>query len=328
MKKSFHTAKKAGILTAAAVLGTAALAGCSNKTETAGTTTESAAETAAEEKTADAQLVIAGGDSAGLIAAVQAAAEGMDPSKILILAPGEELAADMTEMAPYINAANTDEQFEANLTDDFETYLSDILTAGNHTNNEDMAAYVSENGEEAKDWLASTLGIEYGDLTQEAGSSVARSFPAKEGNLNELAQKALLEKVEELKIPVEYKADLKSVAYNEEGALDRITVTVDGKDQEIDCLALVATDVSLIPVFEESQVYEAGGKAAALVVSDNAEQLNKDSGELIDGLYAAGPIVAAAVDGESVLSGNELTEAVAYGMTAGTEAAVYVSDNQ
>ena len=252
----------------------------------------------------------------------------MDPSKILILAPGEELAADMTEMAPYVNAADTDEQFQANLTDDFEIYLSDIMTAGNNTNNSDMAAYVSENSEEAKDWLADTLGMEYGDLTQEAGSSVARSFPAKEGNLNELAQEALLKKVEELKIPVEYKAELKSVAYNEEGALDRITVTVDGKDQEIDCLALVATDVSLIPVFEESQVYEADGKAAALVVSNNAEQLNKDSGELINGLYAAGPILSAAVDGEGVLSGNELTEAVMFGSTAGTEAAVYVSDNQ
>ena len=323
MKKSFHTVKKAGILTAAAVLGTAALAGCGSKADTteSAAASEEATEATGEAEASDAQLVIAGGDSAGLIAAVQAAAEGMDPSKILILAPGEELAADMTEMAPYVNAADTDEQFQANLTDDF-------MTAGNNTNNSDMAAYVSENSEEAKDWLADTLGMEYGDLAQEAGSSVARSFPAKEGNLNELAQEALLKKVEELKIPVEYKAELKSVAYDEEGALDRITVTVDGKDQEIDCLALVATDVSLIPVFEESQVYEADGKAAALVVSNNAEQLNKDSGELINGLYAAGPILSAAVDGEGVLSGNELTEAVVFGSTAGTEAAVYVSDNQ
>ena len=309
MKKSFHTVKKAGILTAAAVLGTAALAGCGSKADTteSAAASEEATEAVGEAEASDAQLVIAGGDSAGLIAAVQAAAEGMDPSKILILAPGEELAADMAEMAPYVNAANTDEQFQANLTDDFEIYLSDIMTAGNNTNNSDMAADVSENSEEAKDWLADTLGMEYGDLTQEAGSTVAR---------------------EELKIPVEYKTELKSVAYDEEGALDRITVTVDGKDQEIDCLALVATDVSLIPVFEESQVYEADGKAAALVVSNNAEQLNKDSGELINGLYAAGPILSAAVDGEGVLSGNELTEAVVFGSTAGTEAAVYVSDNQ
>lgn len=330
MKKSFYTVKKAGILTAAAVLGAAALAGCGSKADTAESTaaSEAATEAVGEAEAADTQLVIAGGDSAGLIAAVQAAAEGMDPSKILILAPGEALAADMTEMAPYVNAANTSEQFKANLEDDFEVYLSDILAAGNHTNNEDMAAYVSESSEAAKIWLTDTLGIEYGDLTQETGSSVARSFPAKEGELNRLAQEALLKKVEELKIPIEYKTELKSVAYSEEGVLDRITVTVDGKDEEIDCLALVATDVSLVPVFEESQVFETDGKTAALVVSNNAEQLNKDSGEAIGGLYAAGPIVAAAVDGEGVLSGNELTEAVVFGMTAGTEAAGYISDNQ
>ena len=180
MKKSFHTVKKAGILTAAAVLGTAALAGCGSKadiTESAAAS-EEATEAVGEAEASDAQLVIAGGDSAGLIAAVQAAAEGMDPSKILILAPGEELAADMAEMAPYVNAANTDEQFQANLTDDFEIYLSDIMTAGNNTNNSDMAADVSENSEEAKDWLADTLGMEYGDLTQEAGSTVARRSAA------------------------------------------------------------------------------------------------------------------------------------------------------
>ena len=153
MKKSFHTVKKAGILTAAAVLGTTALAGCGSKADTteSAAASEAATEAAGEAEASDAQLVIAGGDSAGLIAAVQAAAEGMDPSKILILAPGEELAADMTEMAPYVNAADTDEQFQANLTDDFEIYLSDIMTAGNNTNNSDMAAYVSENSEEAKD---------------------------------------------------------------------------------------------------------------------------------------------------------------------------------
>ena len=44
--------------------------------------------------------------------------------------------------------------------------------------------------------------------------------------------------------------------------------------------------------------------------------------------FGTGPILSAAVDGEGVLSGNELTEAVVFGSTAGTEAAVYVSDNQ
>ena len=330
MRKSFDTVKKAGILTVAAILGTASLAGCSGKNNTSESTaaSETQAEMAAEEKAADAQLVIAGSDGAGLIAAIQAVTDGVDASKILILAQDNDLASDMSDMPAYINAADTDEQFSADITDDFDTYIADILAAGNNKNNTDMAEYVAENSEEAKDWLADTLGIQYGDLTQLDGSSVARSFPANEGNLNEVVQKALIEKVEELKIPVEYGAELKSVAYNEEGALDHITVSVDGKEQEVNCLALIAADVSLIPVFEDSQVYEADGKAVALVVSNNTEQLNKDSGEIIDGLYAAGPILSAAADGEKILSGNELTEAVIFGSTAGTEAAVYISDNQ
>ncbi len=334
MRKLFYTVKRAGILTAAAILGTAALAGCGSKdsssSESTATTAASKAETdaAKEENTQDAQLVVAGSDGAGLIAAIQAAADGVDPSKILIVASGNELATDMASMPAYINAADTDEQFEADITDDFETYLSDILAAGNNKNNSDMAECVAENSEDAKNWLSDTLSIEFGDLTQSEGSSVSRSFPAKEGNLNEAVQKALTSKIEELKIPIEYNAELKSVEYNEEGVLDHITVSVDGKDQEVNCLALVATDVSLIPFFENAQVYETDGKATALVVSNNAELLNKDSGEIIDGLYAAGSILKAAVDGDKVLSGNELTEAVVFGTTAGTEAAVYISDNQ
>ena len=240
-----HSAQLKGrVLITAAVLGTAALAGCGSKADTteSAAASEEATEAVGEAEASDAQLVIAGGDSAGLLAAVQAAAEGMDPSKILILAPGEELAADMAEMAPYVNAADTDEQFQANLTDDFEIYLSDIMTAEIIRNNSDMAAYVSE---QRRGERLACRHTGNGVRRSDTGGRIHNSPPVfGKRNLNELAQEALLKKVEELKIPVEYKTELKSVAYDEEGALDRITVTVDGKDQEIDCLALVATDVS------------------------------------------------------------------------------------
>lgn len=65
-EKSFHTVKKAGILTAAAVLGTAALAGCGSKADTteSAASSEEATEAVGEAEASDAQLVIAGGDSA------------------------------------------------------------------------------------------------------------------------------------------------------------------------------------------------------------------------------------------------------------------------
>ena len=86
MKKSFHTVKKAGILTAAAVLGSerhwrdAAVRQIQQRVQRQA---RKQTEAAGEAEASDAQLVIAGGDSAGLIAAVQAAAEGMDPSEDL-----------------------------------------------------------------------------------------------------------------------------------------------------------------------------------------------------------------------------------------------------
>ena len=97
--------KKTLALFSAAVMAAAAMTGCSNNTaptspSTEETTkapeapsTEAAAETAAEEQ--KKELVILGGNGAGLIAAIQAAEDGINPSKILILSGSGELAADM-----------------------------------------------------------------------------------------------------------------------------------------------------------------------------------------------------------------------------------------
>ena len=99
--------KKTLALFSAAVMAAAAMTGCSNNTaptspSTEETTkapeapsTEAAAETAAEEQ--KKELVILGGNGAGLIAAIQAAEDGINPSKILILSGSGELAADMKE---------------------------------------------------------------------------------------------------------------------------------------------------------------------------------------------------------------------------------------
>ena len=61
MKKSFHTVKKAGILTAAAVLGTAALAGCGSKADMAesAAASEEATEAAGEIGDNNSQLLSA-----------------------------------------------------------------------------------------------------------------------------------------------------------------------------------------------------------------------------------------------------------------------------
>ena len=97
--------KKTYAALAAAVLAAGALAGCSSqntekgKGTAASEGTEETGETAVPSSEAqegqaegagisDADIVIAGGDAAGMAAAIQAVAEGTDPSKILVLEKG------------------------------------------------------------------------------------------------------------------------------------------------------------------------------------------------------------------------------------------------
>ena len=332
--------KKKTIMLMAAALMTAALAGCSKnnqETKAAGTVeageetestaageTETKAQAAEEEKT---KLVIAGGDGAGLAAAIQAVSDGLDPASILIAVSGEELGADLKQKEAFLNAANTSDQFEAEIEDDSEIYLADILAAGNQKNDEEMAAYLSENGEEAMNWLKD-LGITFGELKQEEGSSVARSHYAASGKLNELTADALVQKVEELKIPIEKNTTVKSIRYGAEGEVTGVTLVADGTETELSCVALVAADPKLLPLFEDARVTsDKDGKANGLLVTACAEVMNA-SEEVLPGLYAVGDLIAPGVHGEQAVAGDELTAAIVFGTTAGTESAIYVGDNK
>ena len=91
------------VMEAAAVLAVGALTGCSSQStgdKAEETTKAEASQEAVEESTQaeqtafmeDADLVIAGGDPAGMAAAIQAVAEGTDPAKILVLGSSEKIS--------------------------------------------------------------------------------------------------------------------------------------------------------------------------------------------------------------------------------------------
>lgn len=325
--------KRTAVLLASAALAAAAMAGCSNGNQNQSTAEEtleaSATGEASTEVTQPAeeepgtQLVIAGGDGAGLVAAIQAVEEGTNPASILIVESGNELAADVREKEAFINAAYTNEQYLQEIEDSYEIYLADIMKAGSNQNVTEMAELLSESSEQAKDWLAA-LGIEYGEMRQETGSSVARSFPAKEGELNVLTAEALIKKVEELQIPIELGTTLTGVEYNSDGAVSGVTLEADGEEQTVETLALIVTDSAYLSLFEDAQTLEDG---SGLIISNSAEALNEE-GEGIYGLYAAGAIVEAGIHGAEALPGNELTAMIVFGVNAGTEASIYAYDNQ
>lgn len=326
--------KKTFAALAAAALTIGALAGCSSqntgdKKESAGTENASKGSTEksteAEEKAlTDADIVIAGGDPAGMAAAIQAVAEGTDPSKILVIGKGESLSGDS------MNAVDTAEQAEAGIEDTVESYIADTMKAGGEKNNQEMAEYLGESGREALDWVKE-LGVEFeGTVTQAEGSSTARSYQAAAGkNLGEEIQKKLEEKYSSLKVNVAEDASLAQVLYGSDGEVTGVKIKSADGEQEITCRSLVVTDLESIDLLKDlavTYVTDEEGKNTGIVVDSCASAITSDGGE-IPGLYGAGEVIDAALHGDKALAGNELTGVILFGTTAGTESSIYAQEN-
>ena len=332
--------KKTMALLSAAVMVTAVMAGCSSNkgTETtAPATTAPAAEATTEAPTEapeanalTADLVVAGSDGAGLVAAIQAVKDGMDPSKVMIIDKKGELGADIASMGNTMNASNTDEQYEQEIEDSFESYLADIKKAGNGKNNEVMAEFIAENSEEALLWLRD-VGLELEGVTKGEGASIARSYAATgDKKLSEALTEVLLKEVETLKIQVLGDTSVEEILFAEDGSVSGLKIKGrDGQDT-VTCTSLILADKELLSLLEKETLTftkDADEKSTGLLVNTCAEVI-KEGEETVPGLYAVGGITDAALFGEKALAGDPITVTVLLGSTAGTEAAVYVSDNK
>lgn len=319
----------------AAVLAVGALTGCSSQgtgdkaEETArpGTSQEAAKESTQADQPAlmkDTDLVIAGGDPAGMAAAIQAVAEGTDPARILVLGSGEE-----TLSGNCMNASDTEEQADAGIEDTVDSYIADTLAAGGGKGNQEMVEHLGEESQAALDWVRD-LGIELSGVTQKEGSSVARSYEAADGeDLGSQIQTKIQEKFDSLNVTVAEDGELSQVLYGADGEVTGVKVKGTDGEQEITCRSLLVTDdayLDLLGALGVSYVTDESGKNIGVNVDSCANAVTADEGE-IPGLYAAGDAIEAALHGDKALEGNELTGMVVFGTTAGTEASIYAQDN-
>lgn len=319
---------------AAAALAVGALTGCSTQStgnkaeETAkpGASQEALESTEADQESfmKDADLVIAGGDPAGMAAAIQAVAEGTDPARILVLGSSEKALSGSC-----MNASGTEEQADAGIEDTVDSYISDTLAAGNGKGNEEMAEHLGEESRAALDWVRD-LGVELSGVTQKEGSSAARSYEAADGkNLGSQLQTKLQEKFDSLNITVAEDAELSQVFYGADGEVTGVKVKGEAGEQELTCRSLVVTDDAYLELLGDLGVFyvtDESGKNIGLNVDSCANAVTPDDGE-IPGLYAAGDAIGAALHGDKALEGNELTGMIVFGTTAGTEASIYAQDN-
>lgn len=323
--------KKTIAIWSAAVMAVV-MAGCSSKAaiETSAPASTEIKEEVKPEAKKNPEIVIAGGDGAGLIAAIQAVKEGAAPSSILIVEKSGELGADISSKENYVNAADTDEQYDNGIEDSFEKFLADIKTAGKEKNNQDLAEMMAESGEETVSWLRN-FGIEMEGVTKNEGSSVARSYEASgDKKLSEALSEALLAKVKELKIPVALNTEVKSIAFGKDGEVTGITLADKEGEKNLPCLSVVISDKELLPVLKDSSIKftkDTADKVTGVIVNSCAE-VQTDKEESVPGLYAIGTAISPAVHGEKALSGNEMTAMILFGSTAGTEADIYAEDHK
>ena len=145
------------------------------------------------------------------------------------------------------------------------------------------------------------------------------------GSLSEALSEALVKKVEDLKIPVKTGAEVKEIVMNADGVVTGVKAEIDGTEETIDSIAVVAADKDLLPVLSGMEIQLT--KATGIIVNSCAEVLDA-AGEPVPGIYAVGGLIDAGVHGEAVLPGNDLTATVVFGETAGVESAIYISDNR
>lgn len=320
---------------AAAILAVGAMTGCStqntgdktDETTKPGASQEAVKESAQAEQESfmkDADIVIAGGDPAGMAAAIQAVAEGTDPSKILVLGGSEKALT-----GGCMNASDTEEQADAGIEDTVDSYIADTLAAGGGKGNEEMAEHLGEESRAALDWVRD-LGVELSGVVQKEGSSAARSYEAADGkDLGEQIQTKMQEKFDSLNVTVAEDAELLQVLYGADGEVTGVKIKEGNGEQELTCRALLVTDSAYLDLLKDlgvSYVTDESGKNTGLMADSCANAVTADEGE-IPGLYAAGDAIGTALHGDKALEGNELTGVIVFGTTAGTEASIYAQDN-
>lgn len=296
--------KKTG-LAVAAVLTAALLAGCSGA-----------------QQVSDVDIIIAGKDPAGMAAAIQAADKGTDPSRILVVGGSKWMVYGEEKS---MNAAGTEEQAEAGIQDSADLYAEDTMKAGGENNNPEMVRRLAEGSRDALEWVKA-LGVDLTGVTQESGSSVARSYEAADGGvLGKEIEEKMEESFDALDVKVDENAVLSQIFLGDDGGVAGVKVRRNGKEQTIACRALLVTDPDCLELLENAKpayISDVMGDHDGITVDGHANVVTAD-GKKIPGLYGAGMAVAAALHGggaAAALPGNELTGVLVFGITAGAEA--------
>ena len=172
-------------------------------------------------------IIIVGGGGAGMTAALEAKARGMNPVifEKMPIAGGNTLKASSG-----MNASETKFQKEQGIKDSNDLFYQETLAGGKGTNNKELLRYFVDNSASAIDWLDS-IGIRLNNLTITGGMSVKRTHRPEDGSaVGQYLVNGLLGNVQKQGIPLFVNANVKEIT-EKDGKINGVRVVFNKTDE-------------------------------------------------------------------------------------------------
>ncbi|KAI7254636.1 hypothetical protein KC345_g11238, partial [Hortaea werneckii] len=123
-------------------------------------------------------IIIVGAGGAGMSAALEAKANGMNP---VILEKMPVAGGNTTKSSSGMNASQTKFQKEQGIEDSNDLFYEETLKGGHDTNNKEMLRFFVDNSASAIDWLDS-IGIRLNNITITGGMKEKRTHRPEDGS--------------------------------------------------------------------------------------------------------------------------------------------------
>ncbi|WP_099221535.1 flavocytochrome c [Listeria costaricensis] len=183
-------------------------------------------------------IIIVGAGGAGMSAALEAKAKGMNPVifEKMPIAGGNTLKASSG-----MNASETKFQKEQGIEDSNDKFYEETLAGGHGTNDQELLRFFVDHSADAIDWLDS-MGIRLNNLTITGGMSEKRTHRPEDGSaVGGYLVDGLVRNIQEQKIPMFVNANVKEIT-EKDGKVNGVKVALDnGKPKQIKSDAVVVT---------------------------------------------------------------------------------------
>lgn len=183
-------------------------------------------------------IVIVGAGGAGMSAALEAKAKGLNP---VILEKMPVAGGNTSKSSSGMNASQTKFQKEQGIKDSNDLFYEETLKGGHDTNDKEMLRFFVDNSASAIDWLDS-IGIRLNNITITGGMNEKRTHRPEDGSaVGQYLVKGLVKNVQEKEIPLFVNADVKEIT-QKDGKVDGVKVLFNQADEKtITAKAVVVT---------------------------------------------------------------------------------------